>query len=216
MNLESEPQIQSETPKNSRKERFSLQRTGRKGVFLRTEPDTEVQIPPRMVGIFLQRAKRYARLKKKIGVLDEARLGEDRGIKNIVKTYKGLRGIKSVSDNLVLTVIPRKKVVWNPDLLRESLGDAYPTLVHEDVVIKVSPPPSVDAIRLNTVIEEHLRISGVSEDDVEKVSNMERVQRIDEDRIQELVDSGRLTLLDGTKTEEIDYSITLGVIDKNA
>jgi hypothetical protein len=212
MSLESEPQIQPETPKRNKKERFSLQKTGRNGVFLRTEPDTEVKIPPRMVGVFLQKAKRYARLKKRIGVLDEVRSYEDKGIKSMIKAYKGLRGIKSVRDNLVLTVIPRKKVTYNQGLLKASLGDAYSTVVHEDDVITVSPPVPYILPELLSAIDNQLIASGVKTEDIEKIVKTETVQRIDEKRLQELVDSGRVTLLEGTRTEEIDYSITVDTI----
>jgi len=125
-------EIVEKVPKG--KDRFVRISTEIPGVSLRYEPGIEPDIHKMTTRAFLETAKEHAVRYFQIKDLQGPQKKSDEEIKALAQTHEGLRGIQSEEDDFTLSVFPKDSVIWDPQLLRESLDIAYSSVVHEDLV----------------------------------------------------------------------------------
>lgn len=214
----SSPEISPASPpkiaEKKGKERFATTETHLPGVSLRTEPGFDVDILRSTIEKFYALAKDYARRKFQIDKLTAAQKAPDSEIKGLAVSHEGLRGIKSESDKFVLSVLPRDSLTWDHKLLRESLGIAYTSVVHEDLVIAISVPAGFPTERgpiqeelLHQVLTQSLLDIGLPKDGLDKIMSTKVEQRIDEKTLEQMIQSGKVSLLEGTKQTSRTWAI---------
>src|SRR3990167_8256148 len=119
------------------RERFKIIGTHIPGISLRAVPGIDLDILRKTTEKLASLAKEYRGRYFRIKELDSEQQTVSGEIKALAQAHEGLRGIQSEEDNFVLNVFPRERVTFDPELLRESLGVAYSSLVHEDYVVSI-------------------------------------------------------------------------------
>lgn len=203
-------------------ERFAIVETHLPGVFLRTEPGIKVDILRKTIGKLYDLAGAYAKRKFRMDKLGGQQKEADSEIKELAQTYEGLRGIQSEEDKFVLSVFPRKSVTFDNQLLKESLGIAYSSVVHEDLVVSIAVPAGFQTERgpvqeelLHQVLTQALLDLGLKDVDLEKIMGTKVQQRVDEKTLEEMIKSGRVKLLEGTKKTATTWAITVEPLKKS-
>ena len=204
-----------EKVEKKRKERFETFPTELPGVQLRIEPGIKLDILQRTIGSFYQLAKQFAEVKFQVDNLTEQQEPRREEIIGVAKEHEGLRGLTSEEDNFVLTVIPREKIIWNRELLKESLGIAYSAVTKEDLAVNISVPVGFLTEKGITISEEVMAKAiakalvnlGISKEDLAKVMRQEVNINLDEEKVSEMVSQGRVELQEGAKTSEITWTI---------
>lgn len=223
-NPESAPAFQQSkvVEKKGTKERFATILTHLPGVSLRTEPGFEVDILKKTVEQLYGLAKGFVKRKFQIDELTVEQRQPDQEIKNLAKTHEGLRGIRSEPDNFVLSVLPRDSVTYDPQLLKESLGIAYSSVVHEDLVVAISAPVGFQTERgplreelLDRVLTQALLDLGLTQENLDKIMSKKTVQRVDEKTLEKMIEDGKVTLLEGTKQIDRTWAITVAPLRKS-
>lgn len=135
--------------------------------------------------------KREVRLKEEKQIIKEKLVG-------IITNTPGLKGLQT-SDN-VRTVIFRTEpeVDYNLGLLKESLGPAYEGVVSEDLMLTIMLTHDFPADELIKFLRKFFK----NPETYKKMVEEEIVPRVDEEKLKTLVDSGRVTLKEGTKIEK--------------
>jgi predicted kinase len=205
-----------------RKERFETFPTELPGVKLRIEPETKLDILRKTIESFYQLAKEFARVKFQIDDLTNQQDSRREEIIGIAKEHKGLRGLTSEKDNFVLTVIPREKVIWNRELLKESLGIAYSAVTREELVVSISIPigfvtekgVTISEEVMEKVIKKALTNLGIPREELTKVMRQEVNVTLDEEKLTEMVNQGQVKLLEGAKTSEITWQVRVDRLKK--
>jgi len=198
-----------------RKERFETFPTEIPGVQLRIKPGTKLDILRKTIESFYQFAKQFAGVKFQIDDLTEQQDPRRKEITGLVKGHEGLRGLISEPDDFVLTVSPKESITWNRELLKESMGIAYPAVVREDLAVNVLIPVgfvtekgvTISEEVMEKVIREALTNLGISEGDLAKIMRQEVNISPDEEKVTEMVNQGRFKLLEGAKTSEITWTV---------
>lgn len=193
------------------KERFSFSPTSLPKVYLKGKAGVWPKIPSDIVDLLYWRTKEYAKhyfqikgLRKKLPPLKKE-------IVRIAKENKKVYGIGSEKDNFDLTVIQRRIITWDRNLLKKSLRIAYPGVVTDkELLIKISIPDGFKPEILKTVVCEALIRLGIPEKDLLKIMDSEIVIDVDEKRLNELMKGHRgFKLRPGAKKEEIVWIITV-------
>jgi len=205
-----------------RKERFETFPTELPGVQLRIEPGIELDILRKTIESFYQLAKQFAEVKFQIDDLTDQQDPRREEIIGTAKEHEGLRGLTSEEDNFVLTVTPREKVIWNRELLKESMGIAYPAVTREDLAVNVLVPvgfPTEKGITISDevmakAIGEALANLGITKEDLAKVMHQEVNISLDEEKVAEMVNQGRVKLLEGAKSSEITWAVRVDRLKK--
>ncbi len=135
-------------------------------------------------------------------------------VQNLALGHPGLRGIDSETDKLSLTAIPTHKIIWNAELLKESLGVAYSTIVGEDLVTTISVPlghetskGTVTTKKVETALKAGIRRLGFSNEELPSILHSEVVLRVDEARLGELIMADQVELLEGSGVVEETWTI---------
>lgn len=201
------------------RERFAIRKTHIPGVSLRTEPGFDVDILKETIEKFHALAKGYFSRKLKIDKLTDQQKEPDGEIKALVQTHEGLRGIRSEPDNFVLSVLPRDSVTYDPQLLKESLGIAYSSVVHEDLVVAISAPLGFQTEKgplgkelLHQVLTQALLDLGLTQENLDKIMSEETVQRVDNKTLEEMIEKGQVGLLEGTKQIDRTWAIRVDTL----
>jgi len=191
------------------KERLVSFPTSISKVYLKGVPGVWPTIPSDVVDLLYHRAKEYASCDFQVKNLQQRLLSLRKEILRIVKDYKEVLGIGSAKDNFDLLVIPRRKVIWNRDLLKESLGVAYSGVVAEkEIRLRISIPVGLKAEELIEAINEALTKLGISREELEQLMISKIDIDVDEKRLEELIRrSQRFKLRAGTKKERIVWAI---------
>lgn len=205
-----------------RKERFGTLPTELPGVQLRTEPGTKLNIMRKTIENFYQLARQFAEIKFKIDKLTDQQASLRDEIIGLAKKHEGLRGLTSEVDNFVLTVIPKEEIIWDRELLKESLGITYSAVVREDLIVNVTIPVgfrtkkgvTISGEVLEKAIRKALVNLGISEEDLTKVMRQEVNITPDEEKIAEMVNLGQVKLFTGTKTSEITWQARVDRLKK--
>ena len=182
---------------------------------MRIEPGIKLDILRKTTKSFYQLAKQFAEVKFQIDDLTEQQDPRREEIIGVAKEHEGLRGLTSEEDNFVLTVIPREKIIWNRELLKESLGIAYSAVTKEDLAVNISVPVGFLTEKGITISEEVMAKAiakalvnlGISKEDLAKVMRQEVNINLDEEKVSEMVSQGRVELQEGAKTSEITWTI---------
>ena len=205
-----------------RKERFETFSTKLPGVQLRIEPGVEPDILQKTIEKFYQLSKQFAEVKFQIDDLDAQQTPRREEVIGVAKEHEGLRGLTSEEDNFVLTVIPREKIVWNRELLKESMGIAYSAVTREGLGVNVSIPVgfvtekgiTISEEVMSGAIGEALTNLGISQEDLAKVMRKEVNLSLDEEKVTEMVNQGQIKLLEGAKTSEITWTVRVDRLKK--
>ena len=205
-----------------RKERFETFPTELPGVQLRIEPGIELDILRKTIESFYQLAKQFAEVKFQIDDLTDQQAPRKEEIVGVAKGHEGLRGLSSEEDNFILTVIPRESIIWNRDVLKESMGIAYSAVTREALAVNVSIPVGFVTEKEITISEEVMAKAigealtnlGISEEDLAKVMHQEVNISLDEEKVAEMVNQGRVKLLEGAKSSEITWAVRVDRLKK--
>lgn len=204
------------------KERFATVETHLPGVSLRTEPHMEVDILKKTIGKLYNLARAYAERKFQINELGDQQKEADSEIKGLVQTHEGLRGVQSEEDNFVLSVFPKESVSFNPKLLKESLGIAYSSVVHEDLVVSIAVPAGFQTEKgpvqeklLHQVLTQALLDLGLRKVDLKKIMETKVQQRVDEKTLEAMIKGGKVELLEGTKKTDTTWAIRVEPLKKS-
>ena len=211
-----------EKVEKKRKERFESFPTELPGVQLRIEPGIKLDILQRTIGSFYQLAKQFAEVKFQVDNLTEQQEPRREEIIGVAKEHEGLRGLTSEEDNFVLTVTPREKIIWNRELLKESMGIIYPAVTREDLAVNVLVPVGFVTEKGVTISEEVMAKAigealanlGISKKDLAKVMRQEVNITLDEEKVTEMVNQSRVKLLEGAKTSEITWTVRVDRLKK--
>ena len=211
-----------EKGEKKRKERFESFPTELPGVQLRIEPGIKLDILQRTIGSFYQLAKQFAEVKFQVDNLTEQQEPRREEIIGVAKGHEGLRGLISEEDNFVLTVTPREKIIWNRELLKESMGIAYSAVTREDLAVNVSVPVGFVTEKGVTISEEVMAKAigealanlGISKKDLAKVMRQEVNITLDEEKVTEMVNQSRVKLLEGAKSSEITWTARVDRLKK--
>jgi len=211
-----------EKGEKKRKERFESFPTELPGVQLRIEPGIKLDILQRTIGSFYQLVKQFAEVKFQVDNLTEQQEPRREEIIGVAKGHEGLRGLISEEDNFVLTVTPREKIIWNRELLKESMGIAYSAVTREDLAVNVSVPVGFVTEKGVTISEEVMAKAigealanlGISQEDLAKVMRQEVNITLDEEKVTEMVNQSRVKLLEGAKTSEITWQVRVDRLKK--
>jgi len=211
-----------EKGEKKRKERFESFPTELPGVQLRIEPGIKLDILQRTIGSFYQLAKQFAEVKFQVDNLTEQQEPRREEIIGVAKEHEGLRGLTSEEDNFVLTVTPREKIIWNRELLKESMGIIYPAVTREDLAVNVLVPVGFVTEKGVTISEEVMAKAigealanlGISKKDLAKVMRQEVNITLDEEKVTEMVNQSRVKLLEGAKTSEITWQVRVDRLKK--
>jgi len=197
-----------------KKERFETVLTHLPGVQLRKEPGITLDILRKTIVSFYQSAKEYAKTHWQIEALSDQQKPQREEIIKVVKENEGLRGLISEEDNFVLTVGPREKITWDRELLKKSLGIAYPAVAREDLVVNLSipvgfvtPKVTISEKLLREALSKALIDLGISQQNLKKIMQQEIVPSLDEKKLAEMINQGRVKLLPGARTAEITWSV---------
>jgi len=162
-----------------------------------------------------QLAKQFAETKFQIDDLDTQQAPRREGIISVAKEHEGFRGLTSEEDNFVLTVTPREKIVWNRELLKESMGDtAYSAVTREELAVNVWIPAAISKEVMAKAISEALANLGITKEDLAKVMRQEVNLSLDEEKVTEMVNQGQIKLLEGAKTSEITWTVRVDRLKK--
>ena len=208
--------------KRTTRERFATVPTHIPGVSLRAEHDVELDILKRSIEELASLAKGYAERKFQIDKLTSQQKPPDKEIKGLAETHEGLRGVQSEEGNFVLNILPKDSVTWNHPLLQESTGIAYSSVVHQDLVVSISVPlgfqtekgPIEDQL-LRQVLTQALIDLGLKESDLQKIMDVNVVQRVDEKTLEKMIEDRKVTLLEGTKQIGRTWAITVAPLKKS-
>ena len=204
-----------------KKERFATFLTELLGVQLRVEPATKLDISRRTIEELYQMAKQFAKVKFQIDDLATQQDPLRKEIIGVAKAHEGLRGLTSETDDFVLTVTPREKIIWDRELLKESMGIAYPAVVREDLVVNISVPVgwvtkkgiTISEETMERAITEALANLGISKKDLAKVMSQGVNITLDEEKLTKMVNQGQIQLPEGA-TSEITWAIRVDRLEK--
>ncbi len=209
-------------PRHRSKDRFATIQTHIRGIFLRSEPGVKMDMLKETIEKFASLARGYAARKFQIDVLTSQQQEPNQEIKTLAQTHEGLRGLESEEDNFILNVIPRDSVTWDRQLLKDSLGIAYSSVVHEDLVVSVSVPVGfqtekgpIEGELLSGVLTQALVDLGLPKDDLERIMEMGVKQRVDEKTLEDMLANGKINLLEGTKKVDTTWAITVTPFKKS-
>jgi hypothetical protein len=189
------------------------------GLDLRIEKGHDPQLLRRNIGKLATSGRLLAKSRAQIARLTDRQKNPKDVIKDMAVSHPGLHGFVSEKDHLSLTVYPTHKITWNAELLKDSLGVAYSTVVGEDLVTTVSVPLGhetskgpLTSKKVETALKAGMRRLGFSQDEIPSILQTELVLRVDEAKLGELITSGQVTLLDGAATVEETWPINTDLI----
>jgi len=205
-----------------RKERFETLSTHLPGIQLRIEPGIQPDILRKTIEGLYQQAKEYAKTKFQIDDLTDQQAPRKEEIVGVAKGHEGLRGLSSEEDNFILTVIPRESIIWNRDVLKESMGIAYSAVTREALAVNVSIPVGFVTEKEITISEEVMAKAigealinlGISKEDLAKVVRQEVNISLDEKKLTEMITEGQIDLPPEAKTVEITWSLRVDQLKK--
>lgn len=198
-----------------RGERYAILLTEIEGVKLQVEPNIKEGLGRNVIQKFYRLAKSFFNLKLRLEKLSNSQEKIRSKIIELVESQEGLRGILSESDNFILTLVPREKISWNRELLKNSLGVIYSTVVSEELLINISIPIGkitkegieISAEAIIDKIKNSLISLGISPEDLNKMVYHEVKISVDEEKLQELIEQNRVILLPSAQEKEIFWVI---------
>lgn len=189
------------------KEIYEFISTGVPDVLLRVLKGARPVFPDELVESFRQLAARYAKVKIAIDKKTEEKNGLRKAIINFAESIPGLRGIRSAPDRFSVMVVSRRKIVWNRESLRASLGNYYNFVAREELTATVTLPPQMDEKKVRRKIMELLEEVGISKKDASKFIKIDVELQIDKQKLDELCRTKRIELLPEAKSISIEWAV---------
>lgn len=199
------------------KEKLLTLLTAIEGVKLQVRSDFKEKVNPKLIKDFYRLAKSFFGVRSKLEkiLVQQEKLRSK--IIELVKSQEGLRGILSEKDNFALTIFPRQKISWNRELLKNSLGSIYPTVVSEELVINISIPIGKMSEKGMEISEESIKNSvvnslislGISSEDLKKMMYAQVEISVNEKRLEKLIKQERIVLLPGAQEKTIYWVINV-------
>ncbi|MFH1855161.1 MAG: hypothetical protein ABH810_02005 [bacterium] len=186
------------------------------GVVLRFAPDVEVDLHQREMEQIAEWAQQFMNCETSLKEVQRAQKPfNDELIKLGQET--GLRGIEFGEENRVVRITPRRDVQWNQELLKESLGSAYGSVVRETTGIELLIPPSglvtesgiITARDVLEAIRNTLKAQGLEDKNIEQIVAQKTKLTVDEGLLGRLERSGQVSLTEGTR--QVEYKWAVGV-----
>ncbi|MEO8105152.1 MAG: hypothetical protein ABI602_02340 [Candidatus Saccharibacteria bacterium] len=213
--------IEAILQKRRKKQPYDVVPTRIEGVSLRAEAGTDLDILRKTIGRLAVASAEYAVRKSQLGELAEKQKIPEKEIKGIAMVTEGLRGIQSEPGNFILDVFPRSSVTWNREVLKESLGMAYSSVVSEDLGATVSIPNGFETNQGPLTVElmqaaliKGLVDLGLPEAELSMIINPEVILSVNEARLADLITTGRVQLLEGAASVTETWAITVDPLKK--
>lgn len=192
------------------------------GVALSVEKEKKLDILQKTIGRLAIVGADFAARKAQLKELAKLQEEPEQEIKSIAQTHEGLRGIQSEPDNFKLNVFPKHSITWNTELLKESLGLAYSSVVSEDLAVGISIPLGYKTKKgplsselLQTALIKGLVGLGLPEAELSMIVDPQVVPRVDEAKLADLLADGRISLLEGAGEATETWAITVDPLRKS-
>lgn len=213
--------IEAILQKRRKKRPYDIVPTRIDGVSLRAEAGTDLDILRKTIGHLAVASAEYAVRKSQIGELAEQQKAPENKIKGIAMDTDGLRGIQSEPGNFILDVFPRDTVIWNREVLKESLGMAYSSVVSEDLLAAVHIPSGIETNQgpLTTELMQAALIKGLvdlglPEAQLSMIIDPQVVLTVNEAKLADMIAGGRVQLLEGAAEVTETWAITVDPLKK--
>lgn len=207
--------------KRRRRKKYDVMPTDIKGIALNVEAGKKLDILRKTIGELAIVGAEFAARKAQITELAEQQKEPEQEIKNLAQTHEGLRGVQSEPDNFKLNVFPKHSIAWNTELLRESLGIAYESVVREDLSVSISIPHGYKTKKgplsselLQAALIKGLVGLGLPEAELSVIVDPQVVPRVDETKLADLLAEGRVSLLEGAGVPTETWAITVEPLKK--
>lgn len=144
----------------------------------------------------------------------------EKTLREMPRKHKGFRGYFSPRENYAQPVNEKAvETVYDEALMRESLGLALSErYIHEDFDARAEMPVADmgKAIELARIMREAVVTSGLmTQEEADKLITASRVLRYDDEEIMQEVEAGNVELLDGARTQEVDFVMgALRILDQ--
>lgn len=210
--------IEDVLKKRRKKETYDVVPTYIEGVALRVEAGVgeKLDILKKTIGRLAIVGADFAARKARLKELTKQQEEPEEEIKGIAQTHEGLRGVQSELDNFKLNVFPRPSITWNVELLKESLGIVYPSVVSEDLAVSISIPLGyktkkgpLDSELLQEALIKGLVGLGLPKAELGLIVDPQVVPRVDEAKLADLLAAGRVSLLEGAGEVTETWAITV-------
>lgn len=203
------------------KERFETLPTHLPGIQLRVRPGTKLDILRKTIEGLYQLAKEFAKTKWQIKDLTAQKELKREEIIKVVKEHEGLRGLVSEVEKFILTVFPKEIISWNRDILKESLGAAYFSVVREDLLINIAIPIGfvtekeivISEEVMTAVLRGALINLGITEEDLAKIIRSEIRLSPDKKKLTAMINQGQVKLPAEAKESEIIWNLRVDRLD---
>ncbi len=215
--------IEDVLKKRREKETYDVMPTDIEGVALQVEAGKRLDILQKTIGEFAILGADYAARKARLDKLVKQQKEPNEEIKKIAQTHEGLRGIQSEPGKFKLNVFPRHETSYDPELLKESLGGAYSSVVHEDFEVSVLIAPGyqtnegpLSSELLRAALIKGLVDLGLSEAELSMMIDTQVVLRVDEEKLADLLADDRVSLLEGAgEVTKETWAITVDPLKKS-
>ena len=179
------------------------------GVDLLVKEEFEqIKIPLQTIKNFFSLVKMYRKVEEKENFLKEEKATLKELLVKIVSRFPGLEflGLQTKIDNLRTAVFKSvtKTITYNRELLKRSLGEAYPGVVAEDLQLTILLTPDTPK---DEVIKTLKNLFG--EEAYKKVASEEIILRVDDDKLMQMVAQKQVALEGGARVvdEKISWHI---------
>jgi hypothetical protein len=210
-------EVIAETRRNKRRPRFERHPSEVPGIGVISEPETNPTFTKGELVRLQADSDRLARWRKYEKLAKPAK----KRLVGTTKKKRGFRGIVSERGNYESPLIPKEQqVVWDPDLLKQSTGAFYVTLVREGgrLIIEF---PSVEGQNAREELNDFAHIvaevmiqRGRDPKEVGSLITPIIVQRLDEEELNRHIAEGDISpLLPGTRKSTVVWEAPTNVLD---
>jgi len=192
------------------------------GFALRVEAGTNPRLLKRALGKLALAGTEYTARKAELSELADQQKQPEKEIKQTAQAYEGLRGIQSEPDNFKLNVFPKHTIVWDTAVLKESLGVAYTSIVHEELNVSIAIPHGYATKKgpltselLQEALVKGLVSLGLPKEQLAMIVDPQVVATVDEAKLAGLLAAGRANLLEGAGEVTETWAITVDPLQKS-
>lgn len=213
--------IETILQKRKKSDAYDVVPTNLEGFALRVEAGTKPRLLKKALGKLALAGTEYAARKAELSELADQQKQPDKEIKQAAQTFEGLRGIQSERDNFKLNVFPKHSITWNTAVLKESLGLAYTSVVHEELNVSIAIPHGhatkkgpLTSELLQEALVKGLISLGLAKEQLSMIVDPQVVATVDEAKLAALLGTGRANLLEGAGEITETWAITVDPLQK--
>jgi len=178
------------------------------GVQARILQGTKILVPSAIISVLYSLAARYAVVKRSMEAEGKEQKKSKGKIVQCIEAVPGLRGIRSEPDDLDFLAVLEEAMTWDRDLMKQSLGAAYPAYVTEEVTFNIPLiPGKISLENLIQSLTQLLETFGIKPEDMPKILETNILLRIDTEKLEQDIKSGKITLLPGAKIVDNTWSL---------